>query len=153
MNSLVIRAARDEEFDEIARIWHASWRSTGLGSEDDVSLEQLRARIPREIAGGWELFVAEDGGEIAAMLAFKRAQKYLDQLFVAPAFQGKGIGKRLLAFARAAMPGEIWLRTDEENARAIGWYEREGFVRERRERHPVRPQMMAYYRWKAQPKG
>lgn len=153
MNSLAIRAARDEEFDEIARVWHASWNATGLGSEGDVSLEQLRARIPREIEAGWELFVAEAGGEIAAMLAFKREQKYLDQLFVAPAYQGRGIGKRLLAFARTAMPDEIWLRTDEGNARAIGWYEREGFVREKLERHPVRPQMMAYYRWKAQPKG
>lgn len=148
-DAIAIRPAREDAFDAVTRVWMASWESTGLGAPGDASFDDLRARIPREIANGWSLYVAEADGDIAAMLAFRRADDHLDQLFVAPAHQGKGIGKALLAFAREAMPQTMWLRTAADNARAIAWYEREGFVREKLETHPTSGRMMAYYRWSA----
>jgi ribosomal protein S18 acetylase RimI-like enzyme len=147
--SLSIRLATDADLDAVASVWHQSWRSTGLGGPNDVSLADLRARLPEELANGWRLHVAEVDGRIAAMLAFVPETAYLDQLFVAPAFQGQGVGRALLAFTRAAMPTEIWLRTDHRNARAIAWYEREGFIREKLEKHPTFDRIMAYYRWRA----
>ena len=42
-----------------------------------------------EIEKGWSLYVADDGGKLAAMLALHLPEKYLDQLFVAPEHQGK----------------------------------------------------------------
>ena len=44
---------------------------------------------------------------LAAMLALHLRDKYLDQLFVAPKHQGKGLGRRLLAFTRQQLPDEI----------------------------------------------
>jgi GNAT superfamily N-acetyltransferase len=58
-----------------------------------------------EIGKGWSLFVADDGGAIAAMLALHLRERYLDQFFVAPNYQGKGIGRQLLAFTRNAAAG------------------------------------------------
>jgi len=149
MTAVVIRPAREDEFDEVTRVWMASWESTGLSDPHDSTFQELRERIPRELAAGWRLFVAEDDGRIAAMLAVHVEHDHLDQLFVSPDFQGRGHGKRLLAFARTLMPHEIWLCTSVGNERAWAWYEREGFVREGVETQPGWPMPRAYYRWRA----
>src|SRR5215472_5017384 len=94
----VIRPARAEEYDEIARVWMESWVSTGLAETSNFLLANLRARIPREIEDGWSLFVADDQGVIAAMLALHLEKRYLDQLFVAPEYQSRSLGRELLAF-------------------------------------------------------
>ena len=65
------------------------------------------------------------------MLALHLPDNYLDQLFVAPEYQGKSVGRMLLAFTRTHLPDEIWLRCVRENEKAWRWYEREGFVFEK----------------------
>jgi len=125
-----------------------SWVSTGLDQASDALLSNLRARVPREIANGWSLFVADAEGRFAAMLAINLPKLYLDQLFVAPFFQGRSLGRQLLAFTRQLLPDEIWLRCVRENEKAWRWYEREGFVFEREALEPATGRMMKYYRWK-----
>lgn len=148
ISNSAIRPARADEHDEIARIWMESWVSTGLDTATTSLRDKLRARIPIEIANGWSLFVADDGGSLAAMLAINLSQNYLDQLFVAPEYQGRSVGRRLLAFTRTQLPDEIWLRCVRENERAWRWYEREGFVFEHETPEPAIGRTMKYYRWK-----
>jgi ribosomal protein S18 acetylase RimI-like enzyme len=143
-----IRPARIDEYDGIARVWMDSWVSTGLEDAGDVLLAKLRARIPLEVAKGWSLFVADDRGQLAGMLAFHPAQLYLDQLFVAPEYQGRNLGRRLLAFTRQHLPDEISLRCARGNEKAWRWYEREGFVVEKEAVEPMTGLVMKYYRWK-----
>jgi ribosomal protein S18 acetylase RimI-like enzyme len=148
MTDLIIRPARAEEYDEIARVWMESWVSTGLAEVSGFLLANLRARVRREIDDGWSLFVAEDSGTIAAMLAIHLPKLYLDQLFVAPEYQGRSLGRKLLAFTRTQLPDEIYLRCAEGNEKAWRWYEREGFVFEKQQVEPMNGLMMKYYRWK-----
>ena len=143
-----IRPARADEYDEVARVWMNSWVSTGLAEASNFLLAQLRARIPREVENGWNLFVADDAGTLAAMLALHVPDMYLDQLFVAPEYQGQDIGRRLLAFTRQHLPDEIYLRCVRENEKAWRWYEREGFVFEKEAVEPMTGYVMKYYRWK-----
>jgi GNAT superfamily N-acetyltransferase len=143
-----IRPARPDEHDEVARVWMASWVSTGLAETSNFLLANLRARVAREIEKGWSLYVADDDGRIAAMLALHLQDRYLDQLFVAPDYQGKGLGRRLLTFTHEHLPDEIWLRCVRENDKAWRWYEREGFVFEKEAVEPMTGFMMKYYRWK-----
>jgi ribosomal protein S18 acetylase RimI-like enzyme len=147
MSDSVIRPARVDEYDEVARVWMRSWVSTGLAEPSELLLAALRARIRREIADGWSLFVAEDDGRLAAMLALHLPKLYLDQLFVAPEYQGHSLGRRLLAFTRSRLPDEIHLRCVRENEKAWRWYEREGFVFEKEQLEPMTGFMMKYYRW------
>jgi GNAT superfamily N-acetyltransferase len=142
-----IRPAVAEEYDEIARVWMESWVSTGLGEASNFLLANLRARIRREIEDGWSLFVADDQGKIAAMLALHLPKLYLDQLFVAPQYQGCSLGRKLLAFTRTQLPDEICLRCARGNEKAWRWYEREGFVFEKEQVEPMNGLMMKYYRW------
>jgi len=148
MPPATIRPARADEYDEIARVWMDSWVSTGLAEASNFLLAQLRARIPREVGKGWSLFVADDGGALAAMLALHLPDFYLDQLFVAPDYQGQNLGRSLLAFTREKLPDEIYLRCVRENEKAWRWYEREGFVFEKEAVEPMTGFVMKYYRWK-----
>jgi len=143
-----IRLARADEIDAIARVWMNSWVSTGLAEPSQFLLAQLRARIQLEADNGWNLYVADDGGVLAAMLALHLPRKYLDQLFVAPEYQGRSLGRTLLAFTRQHLPDEIELRCVRENEKAWRWYEREGFVFEGEELEPTIGFYMKYYRWK-----
>ena len=148
MASPTIRPARTEEYNEIARVWMNSWASTGIEDVSNFLLAKLRARIPLEVEKGWSLFVADDGDALAAMLALHLPDLYLDQLFVAPEYQGRNLGRRLLAFTRNQLPDEIYLRCVRENEKAWRWYEREGFVFEKEQLEPMNGRVMKYYRWR-----
>jgi GNAT superfamily N-acetyltransferase len=143
-----IRPARTDEYAEIARVWMNSWVSTELERPSNFLLANLRARISIEVEKGWSLFVADDAGTIAAMLALHLPGRDLDQLFVAPEYQGQQVGRQLLAFTREQMPDEISLRCVRENEKAWRWYEREGFVFEKEEVNPMTGFMMKIYRWR-----
>ncbi len=143
-----IRAARPDEHDEIARVWMNSFCSTGLEAPSNFLLAKLRARVPLEVEKGWSLFVADDDSVLAAMLALHLPRRYLDQLFVAPEYQGRSLGRTLLAFTREHLPDEIELRCIRENEKAWRWYEREGFLFEKEAVEPMTGFVMKYYRWK-----
>jgi GNAT superfamily N-acetyltransferase len=147
MSPPTIRPARPDEHPEIARVWMNSWASTGLEDASNFLLAIMRARIPMEIENGWSLFVADDDGAIAAMLALHLPKRRLDQLFVAPEYQGRDLGRQLLAFTRQMLPDEIRLRCVRENEKAWRWYEREGFVFEQEKVEPMTGFVMKYYRW------
>ena len=150
MSDPVIRPALPGEYDDIARVWMESWVSTGLAEPSEFLLANLRARVRREIEDGWSLYVADDDGRLAAMLALHLPKLYLDQLFVAPDYQGRSLGRKLLAFTRTQLPDEIYLRCAEGNVKAWRWYEREGFLFEKQEIEPMNGLVMKYYRWRRQ---
>jgi GNAT superfamily N-acetyltransferase len=110
----LIGPAQRDEYDEVARVWMESWVSTGLEPASNFLLAKLRARVPMEIENGWSLFVADEG-KLAAMLGLHFGKRYLDQLLVAPDYQGRNLGRQLLAFTRARLPDKIWLRCAREN--------------------------------------
>ena len=148
MTQPTIRPAHAAEYDEVACVWMRSWVSTSLAEPSKFLLANLRARVRHEIENGWSLFVADDEGRIAAMLALHVPNRYLDQLFVAPEYQGRSLGRKLLAFTRTHLPDEIRLRCVRENEKAWRWYEREGFLFEEEQIEPMTGYVMKYYRWK-----
>jgi ribosomal protein S18 acetylase RimI-like enzyme len=125
-----------------------SWASAGIEAASDSLLAKLRTRVPMEVERGWSLYVADDSGALAAMLALHLSDCYLDQLFVPPEYQGNGVGRQLLGFTRQLLPDEIWLRCVRENEKAWRWYEREGFAFEKEQVDSTSGRVMKYYRWR-----
>ncbi len=66
-------------------------------------------------------------GRPAGFVAIDPKDGYLDQLCVAPAERGSGLAAALLDEAKRLSPGVVELEVNEANARAIRFYEREGF--------------------------
>ncbi len=124
-----IRPATPDEFDAAASLWYTSVLTMPDVNPSAVSLPRLRRRLYEGVRTGWHLHVAELDGRMVAMMALNPAEATIDQLFVSPEFQGKGIGPRLLLAAVENMPGRITLRTASNNHHARRVYEACGWTR------------------------
>jgi GNAT superfamily N-acetyltransferase len=70
----------------------------------------------------WEAF---DGAAMIGVMAFR--EDWIDQLYVLPPAQGRGVGSELLRFAQNTYP-RLRLRTFQRNRRARRFYEARGFA-------------------------
>ena len=72
-----------------------------------------------------EVWGAADGAELAGIIAFREA--WIDQLYVLPTAQRRGIGTDLLDVAKSKF-ARLQLWTFQRNAQARRFYEARGFV-------------------------
>ena len=56
---------------------------------------------------------------------------FIDQLYIDPDYQRRGIGQRFIDFAREHSPNHLWLYTLQVNIQARTFYEKNGFVAEK----------------------
>ena len=95
-----IRPAVAADVPAIERIVHDAYVKyvARIGKQPGPMLDDYAARV----AAG-EVSVCADGDEIAGMLVLEPAADYLllDNIAVAPAWQGRGVGRLLLDFADA----------------------------------------------------
>lgn len=113
-------------------LWECSVRAThDFLAEDDIA--GLRPEVGPGIIGVAMLAVAwDDDGAASAPCGFAGMQDgKLEMLFVAPEARGRGVGRALLAHA-VERYGVETLDVNEQNPQAVGFYEHEGFVVERR---------------------
>ncbi|WP_162561256.1 GNAT family N-acetyltransferase [Methylobacterium terrae] len=140
------RTAHQNDLDTIAQVWHDSAASSDA-SPGVVPLAEFRARINIELADAWTLTVALVEGQIVGLLALKIADGVLDQLFVLPSAQRKGVGSLLLKQAMDAMPAGFTLRTASMNTGARSFYERMGLTLVSEGHHPRQGYPICWYGW------
>jgi ribosomal protein S18 acetylase RimI-like enzyme len=73
-----------------------------------------------------EVFVAEVNELVVGFIALEG--DHVDHLYIAPAFQCRGIGDKLLGMAKELRPDRLMLWTFQGNARARRFYEARGFL-------------------------
>ncbi len=74
-----------------------------------------------------QTWLAVDGdGPAAGLLSLSPG--WIDQLYVAPEYWGRGVGTLLLGHAKALQPSGLQLWTFQSNLGAQRFYERHGFV-------------------------
>ncbi|GIL39463.1 GNAT family N-acetyltransferase [Roseiterribacter gracilis] len=135
---------------EIARIWHTAWRDRNPTLAPQITLDNMTERAARFLAEGrWTVRVARLDGMLVGFCAVAKAEKLLDQLFILPSAQGRGIGSALLREAQANHPDGLQMRVQLTNHDALRLYARHGFVEYGRETHPVMGVEMALLRWPA----
>jgi GNAT superfamily N-acetyltransferase len=100
--------------------FHATYEFPLAHTDDEV-----RAWIRDRLIPHSEVWVADDGGAVVALLAIQPGE--LDQLYVAPDRLGEGIGRRLVDLAKERSPAGLSLWTFQVNERARRFYERNGF--------------------------
>lgn len=134
MMTLDIRPATPLDLDLLLRLIHELALAEAFPFEVTVSAESLRQSLFGSKPSA-EAVIAECGSEVAGFAVFYetfatttgRRGLHLDDLFIRPAFQGRGLGRQLLAHVarvashRQCARFEWWsLKT---NAQAIAFYE------------------------------
>jgi len=76
-----------------------------------------------------KVWVVEADSHPVAFMAMEN--DFIDQLYIHPEYQRRGIGKALLDFARRQSPDHVWLYTLQININARAFYEKNGFVAEK----------------------
>ena len=141
-----IRGAEERDVAEIIRMMRDFARFEELEEYFEATEERLRDVLfgPDRFV---ETLIAEEGGTVAGYALFYpnyasfRGQKgyYLEDLYVAPEFRGRGLGEAFLReiARRGSQRGfeRIDFQVLEWNAPAIGFYEKLGAVRDESERH------------------
>ena len=121
---------RYEVADEEAAIalWLRTWQAAYPQIDFAARLDWWRKRWRDELLPVAAVVVAESGGAMAGFVTIDPKTLYLDQLVVAPEHWRSGVGALLLAEARRISPRGIDLDVNTDNARAIGFYVKQGFV-------------------------
>jgi ribosomal protein S18 acetylase RimI-like enzyme len=124
--SVSIRPYRPADFDAVTWLLLQSWKSNGVRTPIFESVITVtRRNLGRELPKG-AAHVATIWTRIVGLITFRENE--IPNLFVAPAFQGQGIGRQLLDFAKAQHAGGLWLTTLAQNTNARRFYEREGLT-------------------------
>jgi putative acetyltransferase len=125
--SFTLRTYRADDEDAAIALWLRTWQQAYPSIEFAARLEWWRQRWKRELVPNAEIIVAEQAGALVGFVTID-AQGYLDQLVVAPEQWGSDVARLLVAEAKRLSPGGITLLVNKDNARAIRFYERNGFA-------------------------
>ena len=121
--------------DLLVKTWHATYDDiygkdrVNAINEDWHSVKALQKRMTRPYS---EFVIADDGTEILGVAYASMGDEriaYLHQLYVNPDAQGRGAGKALLIEMESAFPmaAKMRLEVEEANAKAIAFYENQGY--------------------------
>lgn len=129
---LTIRASRPEDAPRALAIW----RGAVLATHDFLSPEhfaEIETMVAEQYLPVAPLVLAVDPrDEAVGFMGLSGA--HIDSLFIDPARRGGGVGRRLVRHALSRHPG-LTVDVNEQNAGAVGFYERLGFVRTGRSPH------------------
>lgn len=148
LSSSQCRPAKPEDLDAVAYVWRESAKLADGVAPEIPSLSALRERINSELASDWSLWVATLDREVVGMLALKKSDAIVDQLFILPSAQRRGLGKLLLGQAMKEMPNGFTLRTAAANAGARAFYEKIGLKLLSVGKHPRDDYAVCFYGWK-----
>ena len=108
-------------------LWLETWKLAYPSINFDARVGWWRARWRDELVPNAIVIVAESSGAMAGFVTID-ASGYLDQLVVAPAYQGSPIATALVEETKRLSPDGVTLKVNADNFRAIRFYERNGFV-------------------------
>ena len=124
-DEITIRRAERSDAGGIGDVWLASWRAT-FDFEPSHPDDDVRRWLATELVPHHETWVAVDGGgTVVALMALSDVM--IEQLYVTPAWIGRGLGKRFVALAKERRPSGLDLYCFAVNTNARRFYERAGF--------------------------
>jgi putative acetyltransferase len=144
---VTLRAYRPQDEDDAIALWQRTWQQAYPAIDFAARVAWWRERWRAELAPNARIVIAETRG---AMVGFVTIDDhgYLDQLVVAPESWGSAVGERLVAEAMRLAPEGITLLVNDDNARAIGFYRKCGFVDAGDDVNPVSGRPVKRMQWR-----
>jgi putative acetyltransferase len=128
MPAATLRPYRAADEPAAIELWRRTWQEAYPAIDFAARLEWWRARWRTELVPTASIVVAEAGGALAGFVTVNAATGYLDQIVVAPAAWGTGVAEMLLDEAKRLSPAGLDLHVNKDNARAVRFYRKHGFV-------------------------
>ena len=145
---LVIRPMQPADLPETLDVWVAAWQAAYPAIDFNARRGWTVDRIAElERTGSRSLIVLKDHRIVGAMVV-NPATGYLDQIVVAIDCQGGGIAEMLLAEARRLSPSGLDLHVNQDNGRAIRFYEKHGFCKTGEDVNPRSGAPIYLMRWR-----
>lgn len=142
-----VRRYDAEDLGTVVDIWRRSWSAAFPKRRHPLPAAKWRDRFRDEILIRNDVWVVEFEGHIAGFLAINTRSNYIDQLFVDPDFQARGVGSVLMEKAKELSPDRLRLDALQENAIAIRFYGKHGFVPGAKGVNPVNGQPSVTLTW------
>jgi putative acetyltransferase len=125
--SFQLRAYRVADEDAAIALWLETWQQAYPSIDFAARVNWWRERWSKELVPNANIIVAEQAGALIGFVTLD-ARGYLDQLVVGPEHWGSDLGTALVDEAKRLSPDGITLLVNTDNARAIRFYRRNGFV-------------------------
>jgi putative acetyltransferase len=139
-------AAADE--DAAIELWRRTWQLAYPDIDFAERLDWWRERWRTHTVPTASIIVAERGGEVIGFVTIDTRTEYLDQLVVAPETWGSGSAEALLREAKRLSPHGIDLHVNQDNVRAIRFYEKHGFGKVAESVNPRSGRLVHLMRWR-----
>jgi putative acetyltransferase len=125
---VALRAYEAHDEDAAVALWLRSWQAAYPELDFAERLAWWRDRWRKELVPAASIVIAEVAGVMVGLVTVDARTLYLDQIVVAPEHWGSGVGATLIAEAKRLSPHGLDLDVNIDNARAIGFYGKQGFV-------------------------
>jgi putative acetyltransferase len=146
--SFTLRPYRPDDEDATIALWLKSWQQTYPTIDFAARVPWWRERWRSELVPNAAVIVAEEAGALAGFVTID-THAYLDQLVVAPEHWGSKLAEALVDEAKRLSPDSITLLVNDDNIRAIRFYERNGFVRAGEDVNPTSGRPVLKMTWRS----
>jgi putative acetyltransferase len=126
--AIAMRPYDTADEDAAVALWLRAWQAAYPQLDFAARLDWWRRRWRDELTKSADIVVAEIPGRIVGFVTVDPRTSYLDQIVVAPEHWASGVGAALMAVARQLSPAGLDLEVNTDNARAIRFYEKQGFA-------------------------
>jgi putative acetyltransferase len=109
-------------------LWLHSWQVAYPALDFSARIDWWRQRWRCDLVPHAAITVAERSGQMVGFVTVDRRTGYLDQIVVAPEAWGSEAGALLIEEARRLSPQGLDLHVNQDNTRAIRFYDKHGFT-------------------------
>jgi putative acetyltransferase len=134
---LTLRRYTAADEDAAIELWRRTWQQHYPHLDFNKRLAWWRERWRGELVPVARITLAEIDGVMVGFVTVDPKTKYLDQFVVAPEHWGSEVGRALVEEAKRLSPKGLELLVNKDNARAIRFYEKHGFVYVGEDKNPV----------------
>ncbi|WP_029581711.1 GNAT family N-acetyltransferase [Bradyrhizobium sp. URHD0069] len=146
-STFILRPYRAEDEDAAISLWQRTWQQAYPSIDFAARLTWWRERWRKELVPKAAIIVAEQSGALVGFVTID-SQGYLDQLVVAPNHWGSTLANALVDEAKRLSPDRITLLVNNDNARAIRFYQRNGFAHAGEDVNPTSGRPVLRMEWR-----
>ncbi|MEH2592457.1 GNAT family N-acetyltransferase [Bradyrhizobium sp. AZCC 1721] len=143
-----LRPYRAEDEDAAIELWRLTWQQAYPSIDFNARVAWWRERWRNELVANAQIIVAEQADVLIGFVTID-ASGYLDQLVVSPDHWGSKLATSLVDEAKRLSPNGVTLLVNKDNARAIRFYERNGFEHAGEDVNPTSGRPVLKMEWRA----